>query len=55
MEGSSEEEEGDEREKLKCVAVTSEELFSSGVGKKTGSKPPRYDVLARRLQQWVDR
>ena len=58
MEGSSEEEEGEEeRERLKCVAVTSEDLFSSHEAKKgpRGRQATSNDVLARRLQQWVER
>ena len=58
MEGSSEEEEGEEeREKLRCVAVTSEDLFSSHEAKKSprGRQATSNDVLARRLHQWVER
>ena len=61
MEGSSEEEEEEEnREKFKSVAVTSQELFPAEKQQESRSHSSSHqrtnsDVLARRLQQWMDR
>ena len=57
MEGSEEEEEEEDREKFKSVAVTSQELFQQQESRSHSSSHQRTssDVLARRLQQWMDR
>ena len=63
MEGSSEEEgEEEDREKFKCVALTSQELFpadkqqqESRSHSSSSHQRANSDVQARRLQQWMDR
>ena len=51
MDESSEEE---DRDKLKCAAVTSYDLFSTPQPE-LNSREGTRDFLARKLQQWLDR